>query len=99
MKDYYKILGVDKNATKEEIREAYRKLALKYHPDRSGGDEEKFKEIVEAYSILSDDKKRREYDGKHKEYKHDLNVIDLFTNVGRENSFDKLLQRLLGKND
>jgi DnaJ-class molecular chaperone len=64
-KDYYNILGIDKNATKEDIKRAFRKLARKYHPDvnpdepKSG---EKFKEINEAYTILSDDKKREMYD-------------------------------------
>jgi len=64
-KDYYKILGVDKNATKEEIKKAYRKLALKYHPDRNPGDknaEEKFKDITEAYEVLSDENKRKKYE-------------------------------------
>jgi molecular chaperone DnaJ len=60
-KNYYEILGVEKGATKEDIKKAFRKLAHKYHPDK-GGDEAKFKEINEAYSILSDDKKRAEYD-------------------------------------
>lgn len=62
MKDYYQILGVPKNASKEEVKKAFRKLASKYHPDKKTGDEAKFKEISEAYSILSDDKKRAEYD-------------------------------------
>ncbi len=65
MKDYYKILGVSRNATQEEIKRAYRKLARKYHPDLNPGDkeaEEKFKEIQEAYEVLSDPKKRAEYD-------------------------------------
>ncbi len=64
-KDYYKILGVDKNATQDEIKKAYRKLALKYHPDRNPGDkaaEEKFKEITEANEVLSDPEKRKKYD-------------------------------------
>lgn len=63
-KDYYEILGVPRNATKEEIKRAYRRLALKYHPDRnkSKDAEEKFKEISEAYAVLSDDEKRRVYD-------------------------------------
>jgi len=62
MKNYYEILGVTKTADKEEIKKAFRKLAHKYHPDKSGGNDAKFKEISEAYSILSDDKKRAEYD-------------------------------------
>ncbi|MFA6278924.1 MAG: molecular chaperone DnaJ [Candidatus Paceibacterota bacterium] len=61
-KDYYNVLGIDKKATKEDVKKAFRKLAHKYHPDKGGTDESKFKEITEAYSILSDDKKRREYD-------------------------------------
>ena len=61
-KDYYKVLGVDRKASQDDIKKAFRKLAHKYHPDKGGTDESKFKEITEAYSILSDDKKRREYD-------------------------------------
>ena len=60
-KDYYDILGVQKSASKDEIKKAFRKLAQKHHPDK-GGDEAVFKEASEAYSILSDDKKRAEYD-------------------------------------
>ena len=64
-RDYYEILGVNKNADKEELKKAYRKLALQYHPDRNPGDstsEDKFKEAAEAYDILSNDDKRRRYD-------------------------------------
>ncbi len=61
-KSYYEILGIEKNATKDEIKKAFRKLAHKYHPDKKGGDPLKFKEVSEAYSILSDEKKRAEYD-------------------------------------
>lgn len=61
-KDYYKILGVRKDAPDEEIKRAFRKLAHQYHPDKSGGNAEKFKEINEAYQVLSDSKKRKQYD-------------------------------------
>ena len=64
-KDYYKILGVEKSATKEEISKAFRKLALKYHPDKNPNNkaaEEKFKEITEAHEVLSDPEKRKKYD-------------------------------------
>ncbi|MEK7510810.1 MAG: molecular chaperone DnaJ [Patescibacteria group bacterium] len=60
-KNYYDILGVDKKATKDDIKKAFRKLAQKHHPDK-GGDEAKFKEITEAYATLADEKRRREYD-------------------------------------
>lgn len=62
MADYYKTLGVEKGATEEEIKKAYRKLAHQYHPDKAGGNEEKFKEINEAYQVLSDKTKRAQYD-------------------------------------
>lgn len=61
-KNYYDVLGVDKGASKDDIKKAFYKLAAKYHPDKKGGDEAKFKEVNEAYQILSDEKKRREYD-------------------------------------
>ena len=61
-KDYYQILGIQKNAPKEEIKKAFRTLAHKYHPDKKTGDDAKFKEINEAYSVLSDDQKRAQYD-------------------------------------
>ena len=82
--DYYKTLGVDKKATPEEIKKAFRKLAVKYHPDRNPNDktaEDKFKEINEAYAVLSDQKKKEEYDtygssGFHKQYSQE----DIFRN-------------------
>lgn len=64
-RDYYEVLGVSKNASADEIKKAYRQLALKYHPDRNPDDkdaEEKFKEAAEAYSVLSDSDKRARYD-------------------------------------
>lgn len=64
-KDYYKILGIKKEATQDEVKKAYRKLAVKYHPDKNSGDkaaEERFKEISEAYEVLGDPEKRKQYD-------------------------------------
>lgn len=61
-KDYYKVLGIEKGASKDEIKKAFRKLAQQYHPDKPTGDEKKFKEVNEAYTVLSDDKKRAQYD-------------------------------------
>ncbi|HFC47149.1 MAG TPA: J domain-containing protein, partial [Dissulfuribacter thermophilus] len=94
-KDYYKILGVSKDATQEEIKKAFRKLALKYHPDRHKGDkeaEERFKEINEAYAVLSDPEKRRQYDtfGSQEFHQHftredifrDFDFTNLFKDLG-----------------
>jgi molecular chaperone DnaJ len=61
-KDYYKILGVEKNASADEIKKAFRKLAHEHHPDKQGGDEAKFKEVNEAYQVLSNAEKRQKYD-------------------------------------
>src|ERR1700676_3566664 len=63
--DYYELLGISRKATQKEVRQAYRKLARKYHPDLNPGDkssEEKFKQVQEAYDVLSDTKKRQMYD-------------------------------------
>jgi molecular chaperone DnaJ len=93
-KDYYSILGVTKTATPEEIKAAYRKLALKYHPDRNPDNkeaEEKFKEAAEAYEVLSDEKKRRQYDqfghagvggGMGGGPGHGMNMDDIFESFG-----------------
>jgi len=89
-KDYYKILGVEKSATQDEIKKAYRKLAMKYHPDRNPGNksaEEKFKEITEANEVLSDPEKRKKYDtlgSNWKQYQHTggQGFDDFFTHFG-----------------
>src|ERR1700761_2054130 len=93
-RDYYDVLGVSKGADADEIKKAYRKMAIKYHPDRNQGDkaaEEKFKEAAEAYEVLSDAEKRKMYD----QYGHagvngagygggyqNVNVEDIFRNFG-----------------
>ena len=85
-KNYYDILGVPKTATSEEIKKAYRKLALQYHPDKNGGDkeaEEKFKEISVAYDVLSDDLKRKQYDAGGQAFARSGG----FTNFDAENVF------------
>ena len=61
MEDFYQILGVNQNATQDEIKKAYRKLAVEHHPDK-GGDENKFKKISEAYDTIGDEVKRKQYD-------------------------------------
>jgi len=93
-KDYYKILGVEKSATQDEIKKAYRKLAMKYHPDRNPGNksaEEKFKEITEANEVLSDPEKRKKYDtlgANWKQYQHTggQGFDDFFTHFGGSRS-------------
>tara|TARA_Y100001970_G_C14195903_1_gene838070 strand:+ start:1215 stop:2078 length:864 start_codon:yes stop_codon:yes gene_type:complete len=94
-KDYYKILGISKNATKKEIKKAYRKLALKYHPDKNSSPnaEDTFKKISEAYDILSDDKKKQMYDTygttNINERESHFNAFHIFNNFfGREQTFD-----------
>ena len=89
-KDYYKILGVDKSATQDEIKKAYRKLAMKFHPDRNAGNksaEEKFKEITEANEVLSDPEKRKKYDTLGSNWKQYQNTgghgfNDFYSNFG-----------------
>ena len=86
MSDYYKILGVDKSASMDEIKAAFKKLAKKYHPDKNIDDkdaEDKFKEITEAYSVLSDEEKRKIYDSEH-----EFNPDDILRNIFGFNDSD-----------
>jgi|TARA_Y100000816_G_C26089928_1_gene575828 DnaJ-class molecular chaperone len=85
MKNYYEILEINKNANKEEIKSAYKKLALKYHPDKNKTNKEeaenKFKEISEAYEILSDDQKKFNYDNGQNVVIHNHNPFDIFEHM------------------
>lgn len=86
MKNYYEILGVDKSSTLEQIKQAYRKLASKFHPDK-GGDTEKFQEIQEAYGVLGDAQRRAEYDNPQSRVHVNMgpngfNIDDLFSMFG-----------------
>jgi len=108
-KDYYQVLGVNRTASADEIKREYRKLALRYHPDRNPDDkaaEAKFKEITEAYAVLSDPKKRQQYDqfgdaDFHQRYSHEdifrgFNVNDLFHEFGFNGGNDDLFSQLFG---
>ncbi len=110
-KDYYAILGVNKTASADEIKKAFRKLAVKYHPDRNPGDkaaEEKFKEISEAYEILSDSEKRQKYDrfGQYWKQASETGWPQGGANVGTDvggfdfsqyGTFDEFINELLGR--
>jgi curved DNA-binding protein len=91
-KDYYQILGVPKGSSNEEIKKAYRKLAMQYHPDRNPGKEgwanEKFKEINEAYGVLGDPKKRKQYD----EFGTVGNIGDIFGSSYTRTTFEDLMK-------
>lgn len=88
-RDYYEVLGVDKNADEKEIKKAYRKLAMKYHPDVSDDEEssEKFKEISEAYAVLSDEEKRQKYDQFGHAGMDGYTAEDFYQNVNFEDIF------------
>ena len=109
-RDYYEVLGISRNATKEEIKNSYRKLALQYHPDRnkSPDAEEKFKEISEAYAVLSDDEKKQQYDsfgheGIGARYSYDdifrgANFEDVFRDLGFGfGGFESIFESFFGR--
>jgi len=108
MKDYYGILGIEKTATQEQIRSTYRKLALKWHPDKNkeSGAEEKFKDITEAYSILSDANKKAQYDSGQEFNNVNFNQADQifneffknFVNIGPMNPNNGVNQMPFGFN-
>ena len=111
-RDYYEILGIDKDASKTQIKKAYRKLALKYHPDKnpSKDAEDKFKEISEAYAVLYDDEKRKRYDqlghaGIDQQYSYEdifrgADFSDIFRDIGFDFNasfgFDDIFERFFG---
>ncbi len=102
-RDYYEVLGVKREASKDEIKDAYRKLALQYHPDRNKAPdaEEKFKEISEAYAVLSDDQKRQQYDTMgHEQFDQRYTTEDIFRNFnttfGDMGDIGDILRDLLG---
>jgi molecular chaperone DnaJ len=102
--DYYEVLGVKREASKDEIKDAYRKLAMQFHPDRNkdAGAEEKFKLISEAYAVLSDDQKRQAYDQLgHQGFDQRYNQEDIFKgadfdSVFRDAGFGDLFRTLFG---
>ena len=94
MEDLYEVLGVQRTATQSEIKSAYRKLAIKYHPDKNPGDkaaEEKFKKITAAYDVLSDETKRRQYDsfGSTENYGYDSASSNTYGTYGWGNNYNQ----------
>ena len=108
-KDYYEILGLDKNASKADIKKAYRKLALKYHPDKNPTkeSEERFKEISEAYAVLYDDEKRQLYDmyghsGIDQQYTQEdifrgADFGDIFSGMGFDFNINDIFEKFFGR--
>jgi molecular chaperone DnaJ len=103
-RDYYDVLGIQKSASKDDIKNAYRKLALQYHPDRNkaAGSEEKFKEISEAYAVLSDDEKRKRYDtyghvGSEEVFRgSEANFDEIFKDMGFGGGFRDIFEQIFG---
>jgi DnaJ-class molecular chaperone len=90
MTNYYDILNISKNATKDEIKNSYKKLAMKYHPDKNIDNkevaEEKFKQVSEAYEVLSDEKKKYEYDNGRNIVLNNQNPFDIFSHIFNDNN-------------
>jgi molecular chaperone DnaJ len=89
-RDYYEVLGVSRNADEKAIKDAFRQLALKYHPDREPGTSDRFKEMSEAYAVLSDPKKRAEYDARGYAGVAGFSPEDLFGGINFEDIFGGL---------
>ncbi len=99
-RDYYEVLGVRKNATNDELKKAYRKLALKYHPDKNSGDkkaEQKFKEAATAYEVLSDPKKREMYDLRGSAGLNDMGFHGFESNADIFSNFGDIFGDIFGK--
>lgn len=94
-KDYYEILGIAKNATDEEVKKAYRKLAHQYHPDKNRGDDKKFKEINDAYQILGNKEKRNQYDRFGRTFDGGSSG-EGFGDFGNFGDFSDILEQLFG---
>ena len=87
MNNYYEILGVSKDATQDDIKKAYRKLAIQYHPDKNPDGDEKFKQIAEAYDIIGDESKRRDYDNR---------LNNPFAGGGNKMSYEDFINQMFG---
>merc|ERR1711907_199556 len=101
--DYYEILGVERNSDTESIKKAYKKLALKYHPDRNKEEEDaedKFKKIAEAYGVLSDVNKRRMYDltGVSGDNAQPIDPFSMFSNIFNSQNLDSFVQDFFANN-
>src|ERR1044072_1844196 len=104
-RDYYEVLGIQKGSSKDDIKSAYRKLALQYHPDRNkeAGAEERFKEISEAYAVLSDDEKRKRYDtyghvGADEAFRgSEANFEEVFKDMGGFGGFRDIFDQFFGR--
>ena len=98
MKDYYKILNINENATNDEVKKSFRKLSMKYHPDKNNGDDVKFKEINEAYETLSDKDERKIYDFKRKRASNPFNGANVNGMPEMPNGVNDMFNMFFNKN-